>query len=292
MEAFTKYLPTLSYSKYKGQCGKIGIVGGCYEYTGAPYFAGATVLRLGGELSHIFCMKSAATAIKSYAPEQIVHPYLPDDDEVHDAITAVDRVMRWEPGLHGFVIGPGLGRNEATLTFAEELINRLVTTQAPKPLVLDGDALFLVAQKPEIVNGRKNVILTPNGAEFARLQSALGLENDATAMDVAKLLGGVTVFAKGRKDVVSDGVDTVVCEFLASPRRVGGQGDLTAGAVGLFSSWAKNDYFAACQAASEVVRRAAVAAFKKKKRAVITSDLIDALPEVLPDSWNNVVDSQ
>ncbi|OHT08296.1 carbohydrate kinase [Tritrichomonas foetus] len=290
MEDFTKFLPTLSYSHYKGQSGKVGIIGGCFEYTGAPFFAGATVLRLGGELSHIFCAKSAATAIKSYAPEQIVHPYLPDDDEESWVPTAVEKVMNWEPSIHSFVIGPGLGRNAATLSFTEMMIGRLA--ELKKPLVLDGDALFLVSKKPSIVNGRSNIILTPNGIEFIRLQEALGLPKTSTASDVASRLGGVTVFAKGRIDTVSNGQITKEFTFKASPRRVGGQGDLTAGAVGLFASWAPNDYFAACAAASEVVRRAAVAAFEKKKRAVITSDLIDELPYILPESWNKVIDTQ
>lgn len=290
MEDFTKYLPSLSFSHYKGQSGKIGIIGGCFEYTGAPFFAGQTVLRLGGELSHIFCAKSACIPIKSYAPEQIVHPYLPDDDETQLVSSAVEKVMKWAPSLHSFVIGPGLGRNQATLNFAEEMIKQL--SQLSKPLVLDGDALFLVSQKPQLVTGHKNIILTPNGIEFIRLQTSLGLPRESTPLEIAQKLGGVTIFAKGRVDIVTNGVESKEFTFKASPRRVGGQGDLTAGAIGLFSSYAPNDYFAACGAASEVVRKAAVAAFEKKGRSVITMDLIDELPYILPKSWNTVADEQ
>lgn len=290
MEDFVKYLPTLSYKHYKGQSGKIGIIGGCFEYTGAPFFAGQSVLRLGGELSHIFCSKSAAIPIKSYAPEQIVHPYLPDDDELDLVSSAVERIMKWEPSIHSFVIGPGLGRNQATLKFAEEMINQL--SQLKKPLILDGDALFLVSQKPQIVDGHKNIILTPNGIEFIRLQDALGLSRDSKPSDIASKLGGITVFAKGRVDVVSNGENTKEFTFKASPRRVGGQGDLTAGAIALFASWSPNDYFSACAAASEAVRKAAVSAFEKKGRSVITMDLINELPSIIPNSWNKIADEQ
>ena len=70
-------LPQLKISQHKGQNGKVGIIGGSVEYTGAPYYAGTSSLRAGADLSHIFCIEEAAIPIKSYSPELIVHPYKP-----------------------------------------------------------------------------------------------------------------------------------------------------------------------------------------------------------------------
>lgn len=288
MEAFTPFVPPLSSSARKGQAGRVGVIGGCLEYTGAPFFAGAAVLRLGGDLSHIFCAKAAAVPIKSYAPEQIVHPYLPDDGEVAGVDEAVQRVLRWAPSLHSFVIGPGLGRGAATLEFAEKMLLRL--RELEKPVVVDGDALFLVAQKPEIVRECRRFVLTPNAGEFAALQRALGLPCEATCKDVARKLGGVTVFQKGAVDVVSDGASMRGFNFGASRRRVGGQGDITAGALALFAAWAPDNIFEAAEAASEAVRKAAVLAFEKKKRATVTTDILNQICNIFPDSWNRVVD--
>lgn len=39
-------IPPLDDSKHKGQAGRIGIVGGSLEYTGAPYFAGISALKV------------------------------------------------------------------------------------------------------------------------------------------------------------------------------------------------------------------------------------------------------
>lgn len=39
-------IPSLDGDKHKGQAGRIGIVGGSLEYTGAPYFAGISALRV------------------------------------------------------------------------------------------------------------------------------------------------------------------------------------------------------------------------------------------------------
>ncbi|XP_038673887.1 ATP-dependent (S)-NAD(P)H-hydrate dehydratase [Scyliorhinus canicula] len=72
-------VPPLTEKKHKGQDGKIGIVGGCTEYTGAPYFAAIASLKVGADLSHVFCTKDAAPVIKSYSPNIIVHPVLLKD---------------------------------------------------------------------------------------------------------------------------------------------------------------------------------------------------------------------
>jgi|ERR1700722_1553594 len=69
-------IPPLNGTLHKGQSGRVGILGGAREYTGAPYFAAISALRLGADLSHIICDPNAATPIKSYSPDIIVHPTL------------------------------------------------------------------------------------------------------------------------------------------------------------------------------------------------------------------------
>ena len=79
-------VPALTAERYKGQAGKIAVVGGCADYTGAPYYAAISALKLGADLSHVFCSDAAATAIKSYSPELIVHGCLKEGQpEARDA---------------------------------------------------------------------------------------------------------------------------------------------------------------------------------------------------------------
>ena len=66
----------LDPTAHKGRRGKVAVVGGCAEYTGAPYFAAMAALRCGADLAHVFCAEAAAPVIKSYSPELIVHPYM------------------------------------------------------------------------------------------------------------------------------------------------------------------------------------------------------------------------
>lgn len=79
-----RIVPTLSGERHKGQSGKVAILGGCREYTGAPYFAAFSALRVGADLSHVFCTHGAAAVIKCYSPELIVHPYFRESTEFEE----------------------------------------------------------------------------------------------------------------------------------------------------------------------------------------------------------------
>ena len=63
-----KIFPELTPDKKKGENGVIGVIGGSYEYTGAPYYAAISALKMGADMVHIFCSKSAAGPIKTYSP--------------------------------------------------------------------------------------------------------------------------------------------------------------------------------------------------------------------------------
>ena len=49
--------------------------------------------QVGSDLSHVFCTDGAATVIKGYSPELIVHPYLPDE-AAHEARYADSSFVR------------------------------------------------------------------------------------------------------------------------------------------------------------------------------------------------------
>lgn len=63
-EAVRGLVPALNYANHKGQAGRIGVLGGSLEYTGAPYYAAASTLQLGADLSWVFTATDAATPIK------------------------------------------------------------------------------------------------------------------------------------------------------------------------------------------------------------------------------------
>jgi len=81
IEEIRAFVPALSPNMHKGAHGKLGVVGGSLEYTGAPYFAAISAMRTGVDLAHVICTRDAAIPIKSYSPDLIVHPLLPQDNK-------------------------------------------------------------------------------------------------------------------------------------------------------------------------------------------------------------------
>lgn len=232
-------MPSPAAGKYKGQAGKVGVVGGCREYTGAPYFAAMSALRVGADLSHVFCTNGAATIIKGYSPELIVHPCLPDAGTAGDEpppperrqaqeAAALDVIRTWMDRFDVLVIGPGLGRDEAVLSAVAGAVQEARARGIP--LVIDADGLWLVNQRLELVQGYANAVLTPNVAEFKRLAGRLEIDpeaGDALEQAAARLQGPVLV-RKGGEDRISDGTNTLACDEEGSLRRAGGQASAVA----------------------------------------------------------------
>ncbi|ETW05499.1 YjeF family domain-containing protein [Aphanomyces invadans] len=220
----SELIPPLTCEAYKGQHGKVGIVGGCAEYTGAPYYAGMAALKTGVDLCHIFCTPEAGIPIKCYSPELIVHPYL--------GMSTNDRILAVLPRLDALILGPGLGRDPNVLNATKSILT--AATELRLPLVLDGDALYLLATDVTLLRNYSNAILTPNAMEYGRLCVALGLTDalDVTgaasisAHDVAAALGHVTVLQKGAVDTISDGYSSSTQDRFPMYRRCGGQGDV------------------------------------------------------------------
>ncbi|CAH2072385.1 unnamed protein product [Thlaspi arvense] len=299
--------PSLDPKRHKGQAGKIAVIGGCREYTGAPYFAAISALKIGADLSHVFCTKDAAPVIKSYSPELIVHPVLEEsysisqlseEDKRKVQEKVIGEVDKWMQRFDCLVIGPGLGRDPFLLECVSKIM--VLAKKFNVPFVVDGDGLFLVTNSIDLVDSYPLAVLTPNVNEYKRLvQKVLNCEVDEQNAEdqlrsLAKQIGGVTILRKGKSDLISNGETVKSVSIYGSPRRCGGQGDILSGGVAVFLSWAQqlksdtespseNPAILGCIAASGLLRKAASLAFTKHKRSTLTSDIIECLGESLED---------
>ncbi|XP_028291157.1 ATP-dependent (S)-NAD(P)H-hydrate dehydratase isoform X1 [Gouania willdenowi] len=278
-------IPPLTSKKHKGQDGRIGIIGGCKDYTGAPYFAAISALKVGADLSHVFCTKDAATVIKSYSPELIVHPVL-------DSPNAVEEIDKWLPRLHSLVVGPGLGREDVLLRTAKEVIEKCKARDIP--IVIDADGLWLVTQQPSVIQGYQKGILTPNFMEFTRLYEALHHESfdssdyQRSVLQLSAMMGNITLVLKGEQDLITDGSKVYSCSVVGSGRRCGGQGDLLSGSMGVLAHWAHaastagiirgvNPSMVAAFGACALTRQCNSQAFQHHGRSTTTSDMIQEI---------------
>lgn len=111
-----------------------------------------------------------------------------------------------------------------------------IARQKEIPTVIDADGLWLINQRPELVEGNRLAVLTPNVVEYGRLRSALvakgsvraepmGTVGDAADLaEMSTALGHVIIVRKGRTDLISDGQSTLECSVNGSLKRTGGIG--------------------------------------------------------------------
>ncbi|KAL2919401.1 hypothetical protein HK105_201045 [Polyrhizophydium stewartii] len=310
-----RFVPPLSSSLHKGQAGRVGVVGGSFEYTGAPYYAAVSALRTGADLCHVFCAKDASVVIKSYSPELVVHPLMRTQQDFGgnkpsdaDLERIVDQMGPTLARIDSLVVGPGLSRDPVMLATAARIIRRAISLKIH--LVIDADGLVALERYPDVLKGSDNVVITPNYNEFRRLCETFGIDYegdlDMLARRMSRQLGNVTVLHKGEADVVALGDRMMLCTRQGSPRRCGGQGDVLAGVLGTFLAWTngfKTGRWYECDStnpqapadaadllpisaylcaygASRLVRECALAAYEKRKRSMVTSDVIEEIGPV------------
>ena len=302
-------VPPMLAKFHKGQMGRVAVIGGSADYTGAPYFSAMASARLGCDLSYVICEPSAAPTIKSYSPNLMVSPLLRStnslgpDDRDQSGEEMASPILAMLPRLHVLVIGPGLGRDEVTLKQVAAVIRAARSNEPPIPLVLDADSLYLINSDPDLVSGYKECILTPNVVEFARLAKSLGVDPDSgdrtkACETLASKLGGVCIIQKGGQDYISNGEQSTTCDLTGGLKRSGGQGDTLTGALGTFLAWRKayheqlwelpaaqelmsrsESLLAAAFGGSAITRECSRRAFEKRGRSLQASDLTEEVHE-------------
>ncbi|CAK1547277.1 unnamed protein product [Leptosia nina] len=214
--------------KHKGEAGKIAVVGGSSDYTGAPYFTAITALKVGADLAYVITPSATALVIKSYSPDLIVIPYSPS----LDLIGILKKV-------HIVIIGPGLGREPNAMKLFYDIVGMCRILK--KPMVIDADGLFAVYKNATILKDYPGpgVVLTPNHVEAQRIKGAVGSDN----LLWHRFWGeNVSILEKGAEDQFHTSVANLNWTLAqgGSCRRIGGQGDILAGALGTFLNWALN----------------------------------------------------
>lgn len=157
---------------HKGTFGHSLIVGGSRGKMGAVQLALKAALRAGCGLASAYIPSCGYTSIQTAVPETMV---ITDPDD--DLITQF-------PDVHSFQsigIGIGMGTAQSTIDAFKMFIAQGLDT----PLVLDADALNILAQQPELWQFvPKQSILTPHPKELSRLLGAW--QNDFQKMDKVK----------------------------------------------------------------------------------------------------------
>jgi len=163
------------------------------------------------------------------------------------AAAAIDRVLDLQQDI--IACGPGLGRTPEASAFVRALVDRSTV-----PLVLDADALTLLAEEPGRLLGRddRDVIITPHPGEMARLAGVSVDEVQANRLEVAANFATthhVYVVLKGHRTVIATPGGRLFINPTGNPgMATAGTGDVLTGMV---AAWLAQllDAEAACRIA-------------------------------------------
>lgn len=183
--------------------------------------------------------------IKTYSPNLMVHPLMRQSTHASrsDSASSIAKaVIDMLPRLHVLVIGPGLGRDQLMQDTCAKILE--AARAKNMPFVLDADGLNLAQTRPELVQGYRECILTPNVVEFGRLCKGKGIDPSGLregqgAETLSRAFGGVTIIQKGAQDFISNGEKTWVSDIEGGRKRSGGQGDTLTGSLATFLGWRK-----------------------------------------------------
>lgn len=143
-------LPQRPRDSHKGRYGTVLVIGGATGMVGAALLAGRAALKLGAGCVHVALLADPTPLVDWMQPELMLH-----------------NARQPLPQASVGVIGCGMGTDDAASTLLGAVL------QSPLPLVLDADALNLLARNAELqqrlATRTAPSLLTPHPGEAARL---------------------------------------------------------------------------------------------------------------------------
>ncbi|MEW5966401.1 MAG: NAD(P)H-hydrate dehydratase [Pseudomonadota bacterium] len=180
-------LPPRRKNSHKGDFGRVGIVGAAPGLVGAGLLAGRAAL-----------LQGAGSVTLAALDERVVV----DFGEPRLMVAAPEQLVA--APLDALAIGPGLGRSPRAAALLD------VALAAPCPLVLDADALNLLAadpgRMPRLAARTAPTLMTPHPGEAARLLGSTPAAIQAQRIDAALRLAAMTgthVALKGAGTVIA-----------------------------------------------------------------------------------------
>ncbi len=241
---------------HKGESGRALCVGGDHGHGGAIVLCAEAALRAGAGLLDVATRQAHVPVLLTRRPEAMAHG-VESGEQLTALLAQADAVA----------IGPGLGQDE----WGSALLNLVLA--AAKPLVLDADALNLLAARGLVAPG---AILTPHPGEAARL-----LGSDTACVQRDRLSAACEIASRYQSVVVLKGAGTIIAATGEIPRivdagnpgmAVGGMGDVLTGILVAMRASGMAAFEAAC-AGALLHSLAGDAAAKAGERGLLPSDL-------------------
>ena len=229
---FHGWLVPRSRVAHKGDFGHVLLIGGNKGMPGAIIMAAESAIHCGAGRVTVVTRKRHLSALAVRCPEAM-----------GVSVKSRSGLGSFSEGKNVIVIGPGLGRDDWGLKLLQDALATECT------VVLDADALNLLSDHPQLLEGRKSpMIFTPHPGELARLSgldiptiqknrfaALLGSYTQLTALAEecgAESQPEVTLLLKGAGTLIFDGQNTAMCSDGNPGMAVAGVGDVLSGVIG------------------------------------------------------------
>ena len=277
-----RILPRRPRDAHKYSVGKVFILGGSRQFTGAPALAALAALRSGAGAVVLGVPSSIHGVLAKKLSEVILQP-LDETENGTVSATASEVIASRLSWADVVVLGPGLGRNPET----DRLILD-VYRSCERPMLVDADGLNALAAFPK--SRRRRVaptILTPHSGEMARLlgRSSEDVERDRleVAHEAARKFSSVVVL-KGAPTITASpaGSGIRVVNSTGNPGMATiGMGDVLAGLIAGLVAQGLSPFEGAYAGVFVHGRAGDFAAQRLGERSLLASDVLNTLPTAL-----------
>jgi hydroxyethylthiazole kinase-like uncharacterized protein yjeF len=274
-------------ASHKGSHGHVLVIGGDSSFGGAVIMAAEAAVRSGAGLVSVITRSAHRPALLARRPEVMVLGTEDDNTNIDDLISKATTI----------VIGPGLGRG----SWARCLMQKALYAQisADRPLVIDADALYLLAEKREQGSAEKgtgikrdNWILTPHPGEAAALlnRSISEIQGDryAAVRQLNATWGGVCLL-KGSGSLICTAEKSQQKLFLCSEGNAGmatgGMGDVLSGIVGSLVAQGNSLESSLCAGVCIHGEAADLSMQADGQRGMAATDLMPFIRQLVNPAW-------
>lgn len=208
---------------HKGDYGHLLVVAGCQTMPGAAVLATGAALHSGCGLVTLHSTERALQAVVNNFPSAILS---------EDPSCCFSRIPDSLGKYSAIAVGPGLGQRPETLAAIKELLSTAKSLH--KPMILDADALNLIADHPDLWESvPEGSVLTPHLGELRRLLSwEADEEKDAAVRSLCRETG-CTLVMKGYHTHVYTPDGYILENTTGNPGMAkGGSGDVLTGLIG------------------------------------------------------------
>ena len=221
-----------SPNEHKGDAGKVILVGGSTGMAGALILAGNACIHLGAGWTILEMLDPATAHANHEQPELMIR--LANG-------APIESIKQDRPDV--LAIGPGLGGSHLAI----EWLNACLSSESI-PLVIDADALNLIANSKELLNALQlrnqrypgQTVLTPHPGEAARLlnKSTTDIQSDRlSAIEELVALTQSIIVLKGQHTLIAaPGKNIFQCEEGNPGMGTGGMGDVLTGSISAFAA--------------------------------------------------------